>query len=310
MKIKSIICLLVLLAGGGHVMASFSTAPGYTATELYSSAGTFTTIGGLDLDGGKGELFFGQYTDIKSLDLGDNSTNVEGTVPGNTGNSLVVRHDGTTYTSYATSYISPYPYKMGYIDGSGTYVNQLDQHSIYDVAVNPVGDGYIVANPGALGSRIFKYDWANGGTTEIANIGGWSGGLAFDSGGNMYYAEQTNGEIWKFTAAEVAAGGLTSGDAEMVLSITAGYIGFDADDAFYATTGWGATFAQYDLASGTKVEDIAYGGIGKFVVDGDDMYMIDTDWVAYASTIQHVVPEPATLILLGLGTVVLRRGRL
>ena len=286
--------LVVSCAGVAH--AGFSTAPGYTAAELYSSAGTFTTIAGLDLDSGK--LYFGQSTDIKSLDLSNNSTAVVGTVPSNTGNALVVRNGGTTWTSYGTSFSSPYPYKMGYIDSGGNYVNQLDEDGIYDVAVNSNGDCYIVASPGASGSKIFAYDWSDGSTTEIADIGGYSGGLAFDSADNLYYAEQTNGTILKFTPTEVAAGGLVIADADVVLNITAGYIGFDTADDLFATTGWGATFSKYDLSTQSKIQDIAFGGIGQFIVDGDDIYLVDTDWGVYASTVQHVVPEPGTLVLL------------
>jgi len=307
MKFRGLVCLVVLLTSVANVMATFSLAPGYTTTELYSSAGTYTTIGGLDLDAGK--LYFGRYTDIKSLDLSDNSTETVGTVPANAGNSLVVRNSGITYTAYGTSYNSPYPHKMGYIGAGGDYVNQLDEDGIYDCAVNSSGECYIVVNPDALGSKIFKYDWSDGSTIEIADIGGYSGGVAFDSLDNLYYAEQTNGEIWMFTADEVAAGGLTSANADVVLSITAGYIGFDVGDNFYATTDWGATFAKYDLSTGTKVEDIAYGGISQFIVNGDDMYLIDTDWDAYASTIQHVVPEPASVVLIGLGGLLLRKRR-
>lgn len=295
------------VADTANVMATFSLAPGYTATELYSSAGTYTTIGGLDLDAGS--LYFGQYTDIKSLNLSDNSTQTIGTIPSNAGNSLVVRNSGTTYTSYGTSYSFPYPYKMGYIDSGGNYVNQLDEDGIYDCAVNSSGECYIVANPDALGSKIFGYDWSDGNIIEIVDIGGYSGGIAFDSLGNLYYAEQTNGEILKFAADELALGGLTIDDGISVLDITAGYISFDCDDNFYATTDWGATFAMYDLSTQSLVEEIAYGGIGQFIVDGDDIYLVDTDWGAYASTIQHVVPEPTSVALLGLGGLLIRKRR-
>ena len=304
-EIRGALFIFILLANAANVTATFMSAPGYTSTELYSTTGTYTTIGGLDLDGGR--LYFGQYTDIKSLDLGDNSTQVAGTIPDNVGNALVVRHNGTTYTSYGISYNSPYPYKMGYINSSGNYINQLNEDGIYDCALNSLDDCYIVASPDALGSKIFKYEWSNGSTADVADIGGYSGGLAFDSFDNLYYAEQTNGQILKFTAAEVAAGGLDVSDADVALSITAGYICFGADNNLYATTGWGATLAKYDLSTQSLVSEIAYGGIGKFTVDGDSIYLADTDWVDYSSTIQHVVPEPTTVVLLGLGGLLLVR---
>jgi len=107
----------------------------------------------------------------------------------------------------------------------------------------------------------------------------------------------------------VTAGGLTTADADVVLNITAGFIEFDSQDNFYATTGWGAMLAKYDLSSQTKVADIAYGSIGQFLIGGGNIYAVDTDWGTYASTIQQIVPEPATLVLFGFGamTGVMRR---
>ncbi len=306
--------LIMTVTLTSSVFAAFSTASGYSSTELHSTAGTFTTIGGLDLDAGS--LYFGNYTEIKSLDLSDNSVTTEGTVPSNAGNTLVVRSAGVTYTAFGTSYNSPYPHKMGYIDGGGIYVNQLDEDGIYDAAVNSSGDCYLIANPGALGSKIFKYDFSTGATLEIADIGGYSGGLAFDIDDNLYYADQgddgRDASILKFTSAQLAAGGLVADDGDSVLDLAAGYIGLDDDGDFYATRylpDFTVAFSKYDLLTGLKIEDIAFGGIGQFVFNGDTIYAIDTDWGAYASTIQQIVPEPATITLLGLAGLWLRRRR-
>jgi hypothetical protein len=303
--------LLMTLMLNNTVFAVFSTATGYSSTELFSSTGTYTTCGGLDID--SGSLYFGNYSEIKSLNLSDNSVSTVGSIGGNAGNALVVRHSNLTYTAYGTSYDEPYPYKMGYIDGEGTYNNQLDEDGIYDAAVSPNGDCYIVANPDALGSQIFKYDWTTGATTLIADIGGSSGGLAFDDAGNLYYADQGEGErdasILKFTAMEVAAGSLDASDADSFFDIAAGYIVLDDDGVLYATTGWGATLAKYDFSTESMIEEIAYGSIGKLMLDGDYIYAIDTDWGSYSSTIQRIVPEPATIILLGLSGLWLRRRR-
>jgi hypothetical protein len=306
-RIASILILLIFPATNSF--AEFSTN-GYAFSELYSSSGTYTTIGGLDLDGG--QLYFGNYNEVKSIDLSDNSVLTVGDIGSNAGNALVARHNGLTFTAFGTSYNEPYPYKMGYIDESGNYVNQLDEDGIYDVAVNPQGDCYIAVNPGALGTKIFSYDWDTGATSLVADIGGYSGGLAFDSIGNLYYADQgyesRDASILMFTAAEIAAGGLGIGDADSVLGITAGYIGFDEYGALYATTGYGSALSKYDIDTQLLVNEIAYGNIGKFLFDGDNIYTIDTDWGDYSSTIQMItVPEPATIVLMCLAGLLVRR---
>ena len=92
-------------------------------------------------------------------------------------------------------------------------------------------------------------------------------------------------------------------DGVSVLEITAGYIGFDATGNLLATTGFGFNLGRYDLTSQIKIDDIAAGGIGQFIADGDTIYAVDTDWGSYSSTLEAitVVPEPATLSMVLLG---------
>ncbi|MBN1456672.1 MAG: PEP-CTERM sorting domain-containing protein [Sedimentisphaerales bacterium] len=309
MSFKNLICLFFIVLVSGSAMAAFSTAAGYDSTALYTGSGMSPIIGGLDHD--NGNLYFGQGTDLMSLDLSDNSLQPSGILSGAVTNSLVARYNGTTYTSYATTYDEPYPYKMGYIDGSGNYQNQWNQDGIYDIAISPTGTGYIAANPAFGGSKIFEYDLSTGYATEVASIGGYAGGITFDSAGNLYYASQTGSGILKFSVD--GFGVLDMSTYDIVLDIAAGYIGFDDDGNFYATTDWGGTFSVFDLNLGTKITDIAFGGIGQFVIDDESIYLLDTDWGLWATTVYEVtaVPEPATIILLGLGGVALlkRRGQ-
>ncbi len=292
MKLKSLFCLLAVAMMSCNVMAVFSVEPDYVSETVYIGNVAWVTLGGLDIDAGS--LYAGQGSELVTVDLSDNSSKVSGSLPGAIANSLVVRYNGTTYTSYATTFSFPFPYTMGYVDSSGVYQEQLVENGIYDMAINSAGDVYFVADPTGFGqSQIFKYDLATGIATLAASVGGYAGGIAFDSADNLYYAKQNGEGILKFSAD--SSGVLDMSSSTSVLGITAGYIGFDNDDNFYATTGWGATFSQYDLDLGTLVADIAFGGIGQFVIDGKSIYLLDTDWSTYTSTIYKVTTIAAPI---------------
>jgi hypothetical protein len=306
--------LTMLILTSTNCFAAFSTN-GYEATEIYSATGTLNPLAGIATYGGS--LYFGHYENIKSYNISSGLVSTVGTISSTVTDTVVVQNGSVTYTAYAYNNDFPPPYLTGYFDTSGTYIQQTTIYGLYDAAVNPSGDLYIVAYPNAAGTKIYKYDWSNGNITQIADIGGYSGGLAFDGSGNLYYAYQDlfNPAILKFTAQQVAAGGLTFADGVSVLDGSAGYLAFDENDNFYATTGWGRQLSMYDLSTGAETvianadPDWQVDAIGKFVITGDYLYAIYNERDVYGAIEQITIPEPATILLMAAAGTGLRRRR-
>ncbi|HLA85036.1 MAG TPA: PEP-CTERM sorting domain-containing protein [Thermoguttaceae bacterium] len=304
----------VLLCVGFVVAATSAEAlvvhEGYDATMLYSaSAGS--TISGLDSRDGK--LYFGEYTEIKSLDLSTLNAAVLGSVSGTIGCSFVAvkPDDGTVYVAHGNTYDPPCPYQTGYLDSTGVYCHQRDLEGVYDAAVNSAGELYLVANPDGDdpdfkgdGARIYEYDWSDGSVREVANVGGSTGGLAFDADDNLYYSSYDSDSVIRFEAADVAAGDLVADDATVAVDWDGpGFLAFDdAGDLFvgYYDPDTGSHVGLFDVETGIKLADVTDGG-GKLVWANKTLYTFDTDWGTYTSTLYAIqsVPEPGAIILLG-----------
>jgi hypothetical protein len=311
-KISKFVCLFVCVFATGSTFA-FSTLNGYKATELYRA--TETKIWGLALDGGN--LYFGQQSTILSYNLASGTHSVESTVPQNAGFAYVTRSNGSTYAAYGTSSNSPWPYVMGNVE-SGTFNAQVTLNGVFDGAFSPSGDLYVVGD--GESARIYKYNAGSSTTTEIAHVGGYCAGLTFDSEGNLYFADQgewgvRSGGIRKFTAAQVAAGNFSANDGQLMMEVYAGLINFDSEGNFYATHyvynngQYIPTLSKYDLSSGTLLADIASGDMANFVFAGDTMYLVDSPWDGDSAIYAITVPEPATMLIFGLGAIFFSRSR-
>jgi hypothetical protein len=131
------------------------------------------------------------------------------------------------------------------------------------------------------------------------NGAGTAGIVTINDGGSI-----DTGELGVYNP---AAGGTTGGDYDVVLNggtLTADSLRYNADDGFFITI----TIADYDAAlicpqaDFDAVNALAAGG----VVGADTIKMEDLGGGMGKYTI---VPEPVTMVLLGLGALVLRRKR-
>ncbi|MDD2599743.1 MAG: hypothetical protein PHO37_11010 [Kiritimatiellae bacterium] len=317
MKTNTIALILTLL-NASALYLNAAPIPGkstYTIQELDNTGETSTTYGGLTKDGDI--LYYGNYDTVRRYDLAGATNSVYAATVHNADTKGLAKIGSTLYMAIDISYDAPLPSSIGTVDpttgftatfASGTAQGAVT-YSIYDAAVYN-GVYYFVANIGTINpddqqwpydTRIYRYNTADpSAPVEVANIGGYSGGIAFDTAGNLYYASQNWGQgILRFDAADVARGGLTAADGTTVADVTAGYLGFLPDGHLVATTGWGASLDLFDINTGAKRRTIAASpdwseSIGKFVVAGTTLYLTHTVWYPKEGALYAVkLVEPA-----------------
>jgi hypothetical protein len=301
----------ILLSVSAALLTGTSVWAGYgpKIAELYNSEGTFSVLGGLALD--NGVAYFTQGTDVLALQLHDLSVVDIGDIAANVDVSAVEREAGRTYVSYSSSFSRPFPYFTGYINAGGVFTNTWVENGVWDVARSPAGELYFSANPDpsdfstnppylGSGSAVFRYNPANDTTTQVLAAGGYTGPVAFDTTGNLYYGDQSLGQVWRFTPAQLSAGGLTSADAEVVLTgVFASSLAFDGRGDLYVAAGFPSTLHRYDLATGRLLRSIApsqmpdlKGSLAKLVWDdATGGFLVNSkDWFAFAGYIYSWLP--------------------
>jgi hypothetical protein len=322
-KTLSFLTLSVLAASP---LAAITFYGDYSGTALCNTVdeGSYTQYEGLSCDGTN--VYFGNYREVLAYNIASESVGTYGTLPGNNGISQVTVGSGCVYASYYTSASAPYPYQLGSVTSGGSFSQIATVHGLFDAEYSSSGSLYFVANPDVTGddegdgSRIYRMDTATNSITEVAYVGGASGGLALDAAGNLYYAHYDNGVIYSFSAAELMIGGLTLTDADAVLNLTGcGYLDIDANGNLLASalnqTTWVSTLSLYDLTTGDKLADICSGLSSNFVENNGTIYAIEQSWSFsnYGSTLYAIVPEPSTWALMASGfcgmVVVFVRGR-
>ena len=183
------------------------------------------------------------------------------------------------------------------------------------------GAGWLSANPGSAGNRVFKLDLSSGATTQVLNSADFSGPVGVDASGRLYYgatAFGTGGNIYRYSSAEANAGGLLL-DAGHVWAANPGnaYFDLDAASGLYQTDS--TTVKRFDLAtsaatsvgSGTSGAD----AIGNLASAPGVLALTVTNYGSFStsaddrSAVFAVVPEPSSAVLLALGMLAFARRR-
>lgn len=285
----------VLVCACSAASAAIAPGTGYANRPITRTSGSL--LEGLDLAGNAALL--GSGTQVRSLDLDTFATNSVGTLPANVTVAFVKQRGATVHAAVGTSFNFPFPVTHGAFDaGSFAAFGAVD--GIYDAAVDASNTLYLIANPSAAGSRVYRFVPATTTLVEVINVGGFSGGIAFDSQSRLYVAEQNTGTILRYNPAQLAAGNLTAAHGEPVVSIFASYLCLDAFDRLYAVSGFGNRLTQHDPESGALLREIAVDGlngfgIGRIAWDATraQLLAVHSDYGLFGSTLEAITFSPS-----------------
>ncbi|MCE5321760.1 PEP-CTERM sorting domain-containing protein [bacterium] len=227
--VKTLILVMLAMFVSSSVNASVLTAAGYSVTDITIDMPASAFLGGFDILP-NGNYVINDGCSIREVKrdgtAGQTFYSYETAVYG----SFVRVNNGTLYFSDSSTESSRIM-SMSLSGGSATTLTTLSGNYDMDFAGN---DAFVVA-----GNSIYKLG-TDGSLDTIATADGYSGPLAFDGEGNLYYApghvasdySSLPTEVLKWTSSQVAsavgAGVLGEADAEAVAQIDGAY-GFAFD---------------------------------------------------------------------------------
>lgn len=318
MKKLLVIAAALAAATSALFAQTFTPAAGYSATKLFD-APIGQTVMGLEFDAGANMYYLvgngtSVSTRLESRSLADNYT-----VPAVLFDyfapkfgSFVRLNAGKLYFGESTSgTIRVRDIGLGTTSTLATVANN------YDLDFGG-GVGWLSANPGSTGNKIFKLDLSSGATTQVLSSSDSSGPVAVDAGGRLYYggtAFGVGGKIYRYSSAEANAGGLSL-DAGHVWSANSGnaYFDLDATAGLFQTDFSTVNVFNLTTASSTSVGNTA-GVIGNLASAPGVLAVTVTDYGSFStsaddkSAVFAVVPEPSSSLLLAFGMLAFARRR-
>ncbi|MDB6154442.1 MAG: hypothetical protein JWL90_2895 [Chthoniobacteraceae bacterium] len=310
-----------------HAQSLSVTAPGYSASSLFQTATGFS-LGGIDVDSA-GNLYY--------LEMGPNTAAstklfMRAALGGNSYGAPVQLFD-LSGTQKFGSFVRVHSGQIYFGENStgqiwhaalngGLPIEAIAYSSTYkgnyDLGFSG-SEAYLVADPASAATHVYKFDLATGAVTSKINAAGeFAGPLAFDSAGNLFYGASGTDSEFGHGAANITKFGASSllGPEQ---SLAAGTLAINNDYNGYLAFGGGTSLFQdsspfgspgtvmlYDTNS-QAATTVGSGGAGDFL--GNLAYSEGTLFVTVTSGfgssqksgVYAVVPEPASLALLGLG---------
>ncbi len=323
MKTTSI--LTAVFAAGIAINApaqSLTPTAGHSTTQLFQTAHGLT-IGGIEADA-SGNIYY-----LLS----------DSTYPNPASTKLMRRSVGdgysaeTTLFDYGSSvYGSFVRLNAGKLYFGENSVGTIRTFDLSNSSVNPLatvggnydldfggGYGWLSVNPGyatfGAQNEVQKLNLSTGATSTVLTSSDYSGPLALDASGALYYGATmygVGGNIFKYSASELSAGGLglDAGHKYFENSGNA-YFAYGDDSALYSTDFsnvirniLGATPSSEQWATSSDY-------IGNLAEESGTVYTPVTNYSTNRSAVFALVPEPATAscLILGVGLLSFRRRR-
>ncbi len=293
------------------------SAPGFSSSKLFETA-VGETIGGVDFNG-TGDVYY-----------------LVRTATGTT--RLQVRTAATSYATATTLHDFGSAVYGSFVTLSGGKIfygeNSTGAIRVHDIAMNtdallavvpgnyelsvaPSGIGYLSNNPGGFSAvnEVATLNLTSGATTTKLTTSDYSGSAAADDLGRLYYggtAFGVGGGIYRYSAAEVAAGGLTlDAGHQWVSNGGNAYFAFNDSGSLWQTDFAGLGFYNTTTAAYTAIGSSS-DSIGNLAADSAQLFASVTTYSGgQKSAIFRVIPEPASALLAlgGLAALVVRRRR-